>query len=210
MQKYKVIESYANLSNDAVAPFANSVIQQTGGSTLITGGAALVSDLKGAVGDYELFMSKLGYPTPADTATANALRDEVRRQLGRLAKQLNLAYEGKEATLKSSGLTMANPNTAPRPDGDGQFNPVITLSDGSAPGCLLISFEGFTGSVQKLGRFTTDPTLAPKHWEVFTGNGRTREIGPFPKSTEVHVMAAPLTSTTTEPIYSPVVSRIVQ
>jgi hypothetical protein len=210
MQKSKLIENYMNLSNDAVSPFTQSVIRQTSTSVLIAKGGDLVLNLLVAHTAYADFLALLGYPTPADTATANTLRDEVKRQLGRLAKTLNLSYEGKEATLKSSGLTLANPNTAQRPDGDGQFDPVITLSDGHTSGCLLISFEGFTGSVQRLVRFTTDPTLDPKHWEVAVGNSRSREIGTFPKGTEVFVMAAPLTSSTTDPIYSPVVSRIVQ
>lgn len=99
---------------------------------------------------------------------------------------------------------------APRPDGTGQFNLVIVLSDGKTPGCLLITFEGCSGSMQKLVRFTTDPTLDPKYWEVAVGNGRTREIGPFPPGTKVSVMAALLTGSTTEPVSLPVVSRIVQ
>jgi len=207
---YKLIENYDRVDNDAVSPLAHSVVQQTSTSTLITKGDDLSRALLGAVDTYDAFMSTLGYPTPTTTAVANALRNDVKRELGRLAKLLNLDYSNKEAALKSSGLTMTNANTAQRPDGDGQFNPVITLADGSAPGCLLITFEGCTGSVQRLVRFTTDPTLDPKHWEVAVGNGRTREIGTFPKGTEVWVMAAPLTGSTTDPRYSPVVSRIVQ
>ncbi|MDO7873372.1 hypothetical protein Q5H93_01420 [Hymenobacter sp. ASUV-10] len=207
---FKLIESYVSLTNDAVSPFAHSVVRQTSTSSLITDGLKLAQPLLEAVTAYDDFINNLGYGSPSNTTIADTLRDDVKRQLGRLAKQLNLTYENKEATLQSSGLKMANPNTAQRPDGDGQFNPVIVLTDGSTPGCLLITFEGFTGSVQRLVRFTTDPTLDPKHWEVAVGNGRSREIGAFPSGTKVYVMAAPLTSTTTDPIYSPVVSRIVQ
>ena len=210
MQKAKLIENYEYLLNDAVSPMAHSVITQTTASTLITNSSLLTEGLKTSVGAYDNFVNVLGFPSPADTAMANNLRNDVKTQLGRLAKQLNLDYPGKEAALKSSGLPLANPNTAPRPDGDGQFNPVITLSDGTTPGCLLVTFEGFGGSVQKISRYNPGLPLPPEHWPVAMGGGRSREIGPFPKGMDVQVMSAPLTGSTTDPIYSPVVSRIVQ
>ena len=210
MHTPKLAESYATVGKEALSSFAHSAVRQTTASTFIAKGAELVVPLADALKKYDAFVETLDYPSPADTAQADELAIEVRTQLGRLAKRLNLDYTGQEPALLSSGLTMTSGNNAARPEGSTLAPPVISLTDGHAPGYVVVKFEGFTGSVQRLTRYTTDAALAPAHWLVATGGGRERELGPFASGTKVHVMAAPLAGSTTEPVYSAVVSRIVQ
>lgn len=89
---------------------------------------------------------------------------------------LNLGHPGKEAPLKLTGLPLANPSTAAPPDGDGQFDPGITLSDRKTTGYPLITFEGFTGG-RNITRYNPGLNLPPEHWPVAMGKGTAASSG---------------------------------
>ena len=65
--------------------------------------------------------------------------------------------------------------------------------------------EGFL-----LSRYTTDHALPEENWLVAVGGGRELELGLFAGGTKVWARLASLTGSTSSPVYSAVVSRIVQ
>lgn len=56
--------------------------------------------------------------------------------------------------------------------------------------------------------YTTDAHLPEESWSVALGHDIA--LGPFPSGTRVGVKATALVGSTREPVYSPVVWRIVQ
>ncbi|RZK14034.1 MAG: hypothetical protein EOO56_25790 [Hymenobacter sp.] len=212
MRKPKSIEDYRYLSYDAVSPFAHSAIRQTTASTFLTNGASLVTALTAAVDALDVDVAAIDYPTPAQTANRDLLRTTVTAELGRLAKRLNLDYQGDEPALLSSGLSLVASAVASTAR---SLAPVpalmdFELLDGAQPGCLLLKLSRPTGTIQNLIRYATDATLAEDNWCVAVGGGRERELGPFDSGTKVFVKAAALAGSTTSPQYSAVKSRIVQ
>ncbi|MBF9223169.1 hypothetical protein [Hymenobacter ruricola] len=212
MRKPKLIEDYSSLLVDAVSPFGHSVVRQTAASAFIADGDKLSKDLDLALEAYDTAVAAVDYPSPAQTAQRDQLRQAVTAQLNRLAKRLNLDYPANEPALLSAGLTLA----ATTGTGASQSLAPATalmefeLLDGGTPGCLLLRFSRPPGTVQNLIRFTTDNTLPESQWEVAVGGGREREIGPFPSGTRVWVKVAALTGSTTAPQYSAIKTRLVQ
>ncbi|UOQ72453.1 hypothetical protein [Hymenobacter cellulosilyticus] len=107
MRKPKLIEDYNRLSYDAVSPLAHSVVRQTEASLFVADGRSLTKALATAVAALDADVAATDYPTPAQTAHRDELRTTVLRELGRLAKRLNLDYPANEPALLSSGLTLA-------------------------------------------------------------------------------------------------------
>ena len=212
MRKPKLIEDYSALSYDAVSPLAHAAIRQTTTSPFLTKGADLVKPLAAAVALLDADVAATDYPTPAQTAQRDLLRTATVTELGRLAKRLNLDYPADEPALLSSGLTLAATSSTAATQSLAAPTAVMDfeLLDGSKPGYLLLKLSRPTGTVQNLARFSTDPHLDEKNWEVAVGGGREREIGPFASGTRVAVKAAGLTGSTTDPQYSAVKSRLVQ
>lgn len=212
MRKPKLIEDYHRLQYDEVSPLAHSVVRQTETSSFLTNGKALTERLAEAVADLDADVKATDHPTPAQTARRDELRNVVLRELGRLAKRLNLDYPANEPALLSSGLTLVESSSA----GTAQKQPLsqaimnIELVDGSQSGCVLVKLARPTGTVQNLLRYSTDSKLPEEHWLVATGGGRERQLGPFESGTKVFVKAAALMGSTTEPQYSTVKARIVQ
>jgi len=212
MRKAKLIEDYRLLYNDAVSPFAHSAIRQTTTSQFIANGGALLQALDAAVAALDANVAAIDHPTPAQTANRDLLRTAVIAELGRLAKRLNLDYQGNEPALLSSGLTLAAASTA---SAARTLAPVAVpmefeLVDGGQPGCVLLKLSRPTGTIQNLIRYSTDEKLPEDNWCVAVGGGRERELGPFDSGTKVFVKAAALAGSTTAPQYSGVKSRIVQ
>ena len=212
MRKSKLIENYGQLSYDTVSPLAHTVIAATTGSQFLTKGAELVKSLAAALTLYDADVNAVPNPTPAETAHRDQLRTAVTTELARLGKRLNLDYPADEAALLSSGLTMAAASsTVPSrilAADTAVMN--VELADGAQSGYLLIKLARPTGTLQNLIRYATDPAQPDEHWAVAVGGGREREIGPFASGTRVRVKVAALTGSTTEPVYSVVVSRLVQ
>lgn len=212
MRKPKLIEDYGTLINDAVSLLAHSVVRQTTTSPFIANGGSLLQALETAVAALDANVATIDYPTPAQTANRDKLRTAVVAELGRLAKRLNLDYQGNEAALLSSGLTLA---AATGSGAARSLAPVAVpmefeLVDGGQPGCVLLKLSRPTGTIQNLIRYTTDEKLPEDNWCVAVGGGRERELGPFDSGTRVFVKAAALAGSTTAPQYSGVKSRIVQ
>jgi hypothetical protein len=212
MRKPKLIEDYAYLYNDAVSPFAHSAIRQTTSSAFIANGGSLLQALQVAVAALDADVATLDYPTPAQTANRDKLRTAVIAELGRLGKRLNLDYQGNEAALLSSGLTLAatTGSGAARTLAPVAVPMEFDLLDGGQPGCVLLKLSRPTGTIQNLIRYSTDEKLPEDNWCVAVGGGRERELGPFDSGTKVFVKAAALAGSTTAPQYSGVKSRIVQ
>ena len=211
MRTAKLIEDFGKLANDAVSPTAHSVSRQTTASTFIVDGKKLVADLDKSVADYDADVAAVDYPNPAQTARRDELRTAVVTQLNRLAKRLNLDYSGNEVALLSSGLTMANGSgTAARSNHDLPAPTDVELVDSPTEGCLYLHGKRPAGAVQNLARYTTDKALPEENWLVAVGGGREMELGPFASGTKVWAKLASLTGSTSSPVYSAVVSRIVQ
>jgi hypothetical protein len=212
MRKPKLIEDYNTLSYDAVSLFAHSAIRQTTSSAFIANGGSLLPSLQAAVAALDADVATIDYPTPAQTANRDRLRTAVTAELGRLAKRLNLDYQGQEAALLSSGLTLAasTGSAAARSLAPVAVPMEFELTDGGQPGSLLLKLSRPTGTIQNLIRYTTDEKLPEDNWCVAVGGGRERELGPFDSGTRVFVKAAALAGSTTSPQYSGVKSRIVQ
>ncbi|WP_210521022.1 hypothetical protein [Hymenobacter terricola] len=210
MRKSKLIEDYAKLANDALAPFAHSAVRQTSTSGFIKNGGELTKPLDVAVALLDADVAATDHPMPAQTAQRDLLRAATVLELNRLAKRLNLDYLADEPALLSSGLTLASSTgtlarVAPATETVMDFD----LVD-STIGCLLVKLKRPTGTTQNLIRYSLDGKLAEDNWLVAVGGGRERVLGPFESGTKIFVKAAGLTGSTTEPQYSAVKSRIVQ
>ncbi|MDQ2773008.1 MAG: hypothetical protein M3Y54_21190 [Bacteroidota bacterium] len=212
MRKPKLIEDYSTLAYDAVSPFAHSAIRQTTSSAFLTKGADLVKPLGDALALLDADVAATDHPTPAQTAQRDLLRTATVTELNRLGKRLNLDYPANEPALLSSGLSLVAASGTAAGPGLAATSAVMDfeLLDGAKPGYLLLKLARPTGTIQNLIRFTTDPHLDERNWEVAVGGGREREIGPFASGTRVSVKVAALTGSTTDPQYSAVKNRLVQ
>ena len=211
MRTAKLLEDHSQLTNDAVSPTAHGVSRQTTASTFLTDGKKLVAVLDQSVAAYDADVAAVDHPSPAQTAHRDELRAAVVTQLGRLAKRLNLDYPGDEAALLSSGLPLANATgTAARAGHELPAPTDVELVDSPNAGCLYLHGKRAAGAVQNLARYTTDHALPEEHWLVAVGGGREMELGPFAGGTKVWAKLASLTGSTSSPVYSAVVSRIVQ
>lgn len=212
MRKPKLIEDYNTIPYDSVSLFAHSAIRQTTSSAFIANGGSLLPALQAAVAALDADVATLDYPTPAQTAHRDRLRTTVTAELGHLAKRLNLDYQGQEAALLSSGLTLvaATGSGTARSLAPVAVPMKFELTDGGQPGCVLLKLSRPTGTIQNLIRYSTDEKLPEDNWCVAVGGGRERELGPFDSGTRFYVKAAALAGSTTSPQYSGVKSRIVQ
>ena len=211
MRLVKLLEDYTRVLTDAISSLAHSVVRQTTTSAFLTDGKKLVIDLDQSVVALDADVAAIDYPNPAQTAHRDELRTAVTTNLGRLAKRLNLDYPGNEPALLSSGLTMANTSgTAARGTHDLPAPTDVELVDSLSAGCLYLHGKRPAGAVQNLARYTTDRALPEENWLVAVGGGREMELGPFAGGTKVWAKLASLTGSTSSPVYSAIVSRIVQ
>lgn len=210
-KKEKLRTSFSALKNEVLSEYTHGIVLQTSTSTFIAEGVTLTKPLATAVKTLDAAISLTTNPTKAQKAERDNLRLDVKNELGRLAIQLNLDYEGDTPALLSSGLPLAgSKGTAGRPLAELPAPTKVSLLDGEQPGCVLVKFKRPAGAIQTIIRYTTDPTLPEENWHVAVGGGRVRELGSFPVGSRVYVKVAVLGGSSMEPVYSAVQSRIVQ
>ena len=207
----KLLTNYVPVSNETLVEFANSVVKQTTTSTFFNGdGSKLAESLKIALGALILLLAETTNPTQAQNAQRDEQRQLVRNQLGLLAKQLNINYEGQAPALLSSGLPLADASPSAHPLNGDAVPTNVALTDAPLAGYLSLGFKRAKGAALTLIRYTTDLTLPEENWLVAIGGGRERMLGPFESGTKVAAKVACPTASTLEPEYSAVVTRIVQ
>ncbi|MDO7874146.1 hypothetical protein Q5H93_05330 [Hymenobacter sp. ASUV-10] len=209
MRKPKLNTSFDKLPADQVSPRAHKAVTSFTSNEYFPTGPTMVNDLGRAVESYDVHVAEHAFLTPSLTEERDLLRQAVRVQMGLLAAECNRQQPGNLAALLSTSLDLAaEPKARQTPAAITNF----VLLDGTQAGSISSRVGRPANTTLFLARFTIDPTLDEKHWEVCFGSSIEQLFAGLPSGAQLRVKIAALNgaSNTSNALWTPVLVRRVQ
>jgi hypothetical protein len=202
----KITSDYVYMSDPGLLLKANTILTSMTGNTNFDTPIPSLASVSGTIEDYSTALVAAQMRDKTKVAAKNEKRLELVETLRALGNYVTQVAEGDEATLVSSGFTLAKSGQPSPPIGNPQD---LRVENGLNPGEIETSVKAVKGARSYIHQYTADPITDNSQW---TSEATTRRKNVFaglePAKTYWFRVAA--IGANEQIAYSDILSKIVQ